>query len=111
MNVPHPDPQVELELALALARERAADPCAGAEAIDAAARRALQAFERWSALPLAKDLAPRGRVLERLALLRRTVEAELNATARRVELAELARRALALQTEPARSVAGCDHSG
>lgn len=109
--MPHPDPQIELELALALALERATDPRAGGEAIDAAARRALQAFERWSALPLAGDPALRGRVQERLALLLRTVEVEMGATVRRFELAEQARRALALQAEPARSVAGCDHSG
>lgn len=109
--MPHADPQVELELALALALERAADPRAGHEAIEAAARRAAQAFERWVSSPAAGDAAVRARVQERLALLRTTVERELHATARRMELAEQARRALSSQAEPARSVAGCDHSG
>ncbi|MFM7295613.1 MAG: hypothetical protein ACKO4Q_00070 [Planctomycetota bacterium] len=111
MSVPHLDPQVELELALALALERAADPRAGHEAINAAASRAKSAFERWSALPCASDLNARARVQERFALLRATLQHELHATARRVELAELAKRALSSQAEPARSVAGCDHSG
>lgn len=109
--MPHEDPQVELELALALLFERTGDVHAGALEIDAAARRAASAFERWSAAACRKDPANSARIRSRIDLLRGAVDAELRDTGRRIELASFAQRALASQTEPARSVAGCDHAG
>jgi len=105
------DPQVELEQALALALERVADPRARHEAIDAAASRAALAFERWSASTSAGDAHSRETLRQRFALLCSAVERELQATARRVQRAEQAKRALSSQAEPDRSAAGCDHSG
>jgi hypothetical protein len=111
VSVPHEDPQVELELALALLFERTSDPRAGATEIDAASRRAARAFEQWAATANGRDPALSQRVRGRIELLRGAVDAELRETGRRIELAVLAQRALASQTEPARSVAGCDHAG
>jgi hypothetical protein len=111
VSVPHADPQVELERALALALERASDPRSRHEAIDVAAARVAHAFERWSVSPAADDGNGRANLQQRLALLRSVVERELHSTARRVQRAEQAKRALSSQAEPDRSVAGCDHSG
>lgn len=109
--MPHEDPQVELELALSLLFERTGDSRAGSAELDAASRRAARAFEGWSSTPLAQDPARSERIRGRLELLRCAVGAQLRETARRIELAAVAQRALASQTESARSVAGCDHAG
>ncbi len=109
--MPHEDPQVELELALGLLFERTSDARAGAPELDAASRRAALAFERWTAAACGQDPALSARIRGRIELLRGAVDAELRETGRRIELAVLAQRALASQTEPARSVAGCDHAG
>lgn len=98
----------ELEAALGLLLERTSDPKCGAEAIERAAARCSEAFERWVKVERGVD-SERAAIARRMGLVLRVAQVELERTGARLERATAVQRALVGRSVASDDPQRCDH--